>query len=307
MSGPVSSTDAPIDDAPASGATGPTFERSPSRLADVGGMAVRRALPRHDRRTVGAWCFVDHFGPADDALMQIGPHPHIGLQTVTWLLAGEALHRDSLGSEQLIRPGQLNLMTSGAGIAHAEESPTGHRREVHGAQLWVALPEETRHGPGEFAHHAELPVVGAGALEVTVLLGALDGVRSPARTDTDLVGLALAGGGRATLPVDRDHEHALVVLDGTVAVGDEVVAPGELAYLGLGRDDLALDAAPGSHALVLGGVPFPDRLVMWWNFVARTKAEIAEAWDDWEDGTERFRPVASELGRIPAPALLDRG
>jgi redox-sensitive bicupin YhaK (pirin superfamily) len=303
MSGPVSSSDAPIDDERGPAPSPPTFERSASRLADVGGMVVRRALPRHDRRTVGAWCFVDHFGPADDAPMQIGPHPHIGLQTVTWLVAGEALHRDSLGSEQLIRPGQLNLMTSGHGIAHAEETPTGRRREMHGAQLWVALPEATRHGAGAFEHHAELPVVGAGSLEVTVLVGAVGDVRSPARTDTELVGLAVAGGGTGDVPLDPAFEHALVVLDGTVAVGDEVVGPGELAYLGLGRDHLGLDASPGGHALVLGGLPFPDRLTMWWNFVARSKDEIAAAWEDWEHGTDRFGSVATELGRIPAPPL----
>jgi redox-sensitive bicupin YhaK (pirin superfamily) len=307
MSGPVTSIDAPVDDEQGPVATAPTVQRFPSRMADVGGMAVRRALPRHDRRTVGAWCFVDHFGPRDDGLMQIGPHPHTGLQTVTWLLAGEALHRDSLGSEQLIRPGQLNLMTSGAGIVHAEESPTGRRGEVHGAQLWVALPEETRHGSGGFEHHEDLPVVGAGGLAATVLVGEYAGVRSPARTDTALVGLAVSGTGAGTLTLEPSHEHALIVLDGTYAVGDEVVAPGELAYLGLGRERLTLEASAGAHALVLGGEPFPDRLVMWWNFVARTKAEIAEAWDDWEGGTDRFGPVASELDRIPAPLLSDRG
>jgi redox-sensitive bicupin YhaK (pirin superfamily) len=149
-------------------------------------------------------------------------------------------------------------------------------------------------------------VVGAGGLAVTVLVGEHGGVRSPARTDTPLVGLALAGTGAGTLTLHPDHEHALVVLDGTVAVGDDVIEPGELAYLGLGREELTLEASTDAHALVLGGEPFPDRLVMWWNFVARTKAEIAQAWDDWEGGTDRFGPVASELGRIPAPALIDR-
>jgi redox-sensitive bicupin YhaK (pirin superfamily) len=277
------------------------IERTPSHLAEVGGMAVRRALPRHDRRTVGAWCFLDHFGPATDTVMEIGPHPHIGLQTVTWLVAGELLHRDSLGSEQPIRPGQLNLMTSGRGIAHAEEMPGGPQ-SVHGAQLWIALPEATRHGPSAFEHHADLPVVGAGALEVTVLLGELDGVRSPARTDTDLVGLALAGTGAAHLALDPAFEHALVVLDGTVAVGDEVLVPGELAYLGPGRDDLAVEAAPGTHALVVGGVPFPDRITMWWNFVARSRDEIDAAHEDWDAETDRFGPVTSTLRRIPAPS-----
>jgi redox-sensitive bicupin YhaK (pirin superfamily) len=148
--------------------------------------------------------------------------------------------------------------------------------------------------------------VGAGGLAVTVLLGDHGGESSPARTDTDLVGLALAGSGAGTLALEPTFEHALVVLDGTVAVGDDVVVPGELAYLGLGRDELTLDASPDSQALLLGGVPFPDRLVMWWNFVARSKAEIAEAWTDWEGSADRFGPVASELGRIPAPAFIDR-
>jgi redox-sensitive bicupin YhaK (pirin superfamily) len=302
MSGPVTSTDAPVDEPGGAAVAPPTLVRSPSRDAEVGGMPVRRALPRRERRTVGAWCFLDHFGPAADAVLEIGPHPHIGLQTVTWLVAGELLHRDSLGSEQPIRPGQLNLMTSGRGIAHAEEMPAGPQ-SVLGAQLWVALPEATRHGPNAFEHHAELPRVGAGALEVTVLLGALGDVRSPARADTELVGLALAGGGRADLDLDPSFEHALVVLAGTVAVGDDVVAPGELAYLGVGREDVALDAAPGSHALLVGGVPFPDRLVMWWNFVARSKDEVAAARADWEAGSDRFGPVASALDRIGAPPV----
>jgi redox-sensitive bicupin YhaK (pirin superfamily) len=170
----------------------------------------------------------------------------------------------------------------------------------------VALPEATRHGPGAFEHHEDLPVVGAGGLAVTVLVGEHAGVRSTARTDTELVGLALAGSGAGTLALEPGYEHSLIVLDGTVAVGTDVVAPGELAYLGLGREELALDASPGAHALLLGGVPFPDRLVMWWNFVGRSKAEMSQAHDDWEAGTDRFGSVASPLGRIPAPAFIDR-
>src|SRR4029079_12216425 len=129
-----------------------------STTADVGGAAVRRALPQRSRRTVGAWCFVDHFGPTDPAVptpMQIGPHPHIGLQTVTWLLDGQLVHRDSLGSEQPIRAGQLHLMTAGRGIAHAEEAVTTRSGAMHGAQLCVALPDAQRQRAPSFAHHAE--------------------------------------------------------------------------------------------------------------------------------------------------------
>ena len=158
--------------------------------ADVGGITVRRLLPRATRRTVGAWCFVDHAGPIDatDATMQVGPHPHTGLHTVTWMLEGEVVHRDSLGSEQLLRPGQVNLMTAGHGVAHAEQVPgvvTGRQQLV---QLWVAQPEETRHGPAAFEHHAEPPVLESGAATATLLVGRLGEVVSTARADTAIVG-----------------------------------------------------------------------------------------------------------------------
>jgi len=285
---------------------GPTFERYPSRTADVGGMPVRRALPRRQHRTVGAWCFVDHFGPATsppDAPMEIGPHPHIGLQTVTWLLDGEVLHRDSLGSEQLIQPGELNLMTSGRGIAHSEETQPGAPARQHGAQLWVALPEATRHGAPAFEHHADLPVLELGAMTATVLVGALDGTRSTARTDTPLVGVALGAtaAATATMPVDPGFEHGLVVLDGALTIDGERVTPGELAYLGIGRDEVVVAAEGPTHALLLGGEPFESEIFMWWNFVARTRAEIDEARADWGTGSDRFGPVDSALARIPAP------
>lgn len=233
--------------------------------------------------------------------MLVGPHPHVGLHTVTWLVEGEVLHRDSLGTEQLIRPGQLNLMTAGHGVAHAEETPAGPRRGLHGAQLWVAQPDATRHGQAAFEHHGELPVVGAGSATVTVLVGELGGVRSPARTDTPLVGLAVSGTGTAGLPLLSSYEHAVVVLDGAAAIGTEVLRPGELAYLATGREELALELEPGSHALVLGGEPFPDDIRMWWNFVGRTQDELDQAGRDWNAAHERFGTVTSALERIPAP------
>ncbi len=303
MSGPVTTQDAPPD-AGCGEPHSPEVEVLPSRDATVGGLAVRRALPKRQRRTVGAWCFADHFGPAPPpATMEIGPHPHTGLQTVTWLVEGEALHHDSLGSEQLIRPGQLNLMTAGHGVAHAEETPGTYRGGAHGAQLWVALPEDTRHGPAAFEHHPELPQVALGDAVATVLVGEVAGERSPARADTPLLGAELATtGGRAVVPVDPGFEHALVVLEGTVAVGGLAIAPGVLAYLGEGRDELVLDAPGRARTLVLGGRPFGEQIVMSWNFVGRSRDEVDRAALDWNAGHERFGEVASHLARIPAPA-----
>ena len=276
----------------------------PASHADVAGLAVRRALPKPTRRLVGAWCFLDHFGPAAASAEgpHVGPHPHIGLQTVTWLVEGETLHRDSLGSEQLIRPGQLNLMTAAAGIAHAEES-TGRSSITHGAQLWVALPERTRHGAPGFEHHESLPTVTTGSVDVTVLVGELLGARSDARTDTPLVGADLdVRPGATELPLRRDFEHALVVFAGRLDVEGTVVEPGSLAYLPLGRDHLGLAAGAPARAMLIGGEPLGEEVLMGWNFVARTRDELAAASRDWNAESERFGRVASTLTRIPAPA-----
>ncbi|MBO0867472.1 MAG: pirin family protein, partial [Micromonosporaceae bacterium] len=165
---------------------------------------VRRLLPQRELRTVGAWCFADHFGPADVASrpgMQVPPHPHTGLQTVTWLVEGEILHRDSLGNVQTIVPGQLNLMTSGRGIAHAETSPARRPPVMHGLQLWVALPDAARHGEPRFEHHADLPSVTSSTVDVTVVVGEFDGVRSPARVPAPLLGAQLDLVGEARLPL----------------------------------------------------------------------------------------------------------
>jgi redox-sensitive bicupin YhaK (pirin superfamily) len=304
MSGPVTEQDAALD-AACGQPEPPEVELLPSREAAVGGLAVRRALPRRARRTVGAWCFADHFGPASPpASMLIGPHPHMGLHTVTWLVEGELVHRDSLGSEQPIRPGQLNLMTAGHGVAHAEEerADVAGRGRMHGIQLWVAQPEATRHGPAAFEHHAALPQVALGDTVVTVLVGEVAGARSPARADTPLVGADLAlAGGPATVPLDPAFEHALVVLDGAVAVGDEVVGPGVLAYLGEGRDGIVVAADGAARAVLLGGEPFPEPILMSWNFVARERSEVDRAATEWNAGDPRFGTVASALPRIPAP------
>jgi redox-sensitive bicupin YhaK (pirin superfamily) len=304
VSGPVSALD--TDPTVASDeARATTFELTPSRAAEVGGVAVRRALPRRARRTVGAWCFLDHFGPAPSGTggrMQIGPHPHTGLQTVTWLLEGEVLHADSLGSTQLIRPGQLNLMSAGRGVAHAEQGQAGSAGG-HGVQLWVAQPETTRNGPPGFEHHSELPTVELSTLRATVLLGELGGVRSTARTDTEIVGAELStSGGGGEVPLAAAFEHAVVVLDGSLRVAGHDIAPGALAYLGSGRDVLSVQADGPTRSLLIGGRPFTEPLLMWWNFVARTHEEIDEMYRDWQSESQRFGPVRSPLARVPAPA-----
>ncbi|MDP9397785.1 MAG: pirin family protein [Actinomycetota bacterium] len=304
MSGPVSTADVPAARVESRVASA-FVEVSESRSATVGGVQVRRALPKRQRRTVGAWCFVDHLGPAtldERTQVEIGPHPHIGLQTVTWLLQGEQLHLDSLGSEQLIRPGELNLMTAGHGVVHAEES-RDYRGAIHGVQLWVAQPDATRDASPAFEHHDELPLVELDAAVATVLLGEFSGAVSPARRDTPLVGLDLAARrGASVLPLSPDFEYALIVLDGALTVGSTVVRPGALAYLGEGRDELPLAATEATRALLLGGVPFGSPVFMWWNFVARSREEIAVAYEEWQSGAARFADVASPLPRIPAPA-----
>ena len=303
MSGPVAEIDAPVQRAEAGRASPPCVEVSESREAEVGRFRVRRALPRRGRRTVGAWCFADHMGPADvteGSGLDVGPHPHTGLQTVTWLVEGEALHKDSLGSEQVIRPGQLNLMTSGDAVSHAEEATGHYRGTLEGVQLWVALPEETRHGAAAFEHHASLPQGDLDGTTATVLLGEYAGLRSPARTDTPIVGVDLGLRQRTSLPLRPDFEYAVIVLDGAVGIDGEPLRPGTTGYLGEGRDELVLDVREPAKVVLLGGVPFEEPLLMWWNFVARTRAELDAAYDSWQAQDDRFGRVQSTLPLIPA-------
>ncbi|MFI9101615.1 pirin family protein [Streptomyces fildesensis] len=270
---------------------------------------VRRLLPNLGRRMVGAWCFVDHYGPDDIAResgMQVPPHPHMGLQTVSWLHDGEVLHRDSLGSLQTVRPRELGLMTSGRAISHSEESPRDHPRLLHGAQLWVALPEADRNTAPAFEHHADLPVVtGGGGLHATVIMGELDGAVSPGTTHTPLVGadLALAAGTDTRLPIRPDFEYAALTMSGEAEVDGVRLAPGSMLYLGCGRRDLAIRADVDSGLMLLGGEPFDEKIVMWWNFVGRSNDDIAQARSDWMSGS-RFGDVRGYDGApLPAPEL----
>lgn len=282
----------------------PVHEVLTASAVDLGeGTPVRRLLPKRQRATIGAWCFVDHYGPQDitgQTGMRVPPHPHIGLQTVTWLLEGEVLHRDSLGTEQLIRPGQLNLMTAGRGIAHSEESPRDRPPFLHGVQLWTALPERSAGVEPSFEHLPELPTAQTAGIRVTVLVGELLGARSPARAYSELVGadLAIGAGTDEDLSLRPDFEYGAVVASGEAAVDGVMLQPGKLLYLGTGRDHMAVRTAGPARLLLLGGAPFGEPLILWWNFVARTNDEIARARADWKAG-DRFGVVHG----FPGPPL----
>jgi hypothetical protein len=266
---------------------------------------VRRLLPNLGRRLVGAWCFVDHYGPDDistAAGMQVPPHPHIGLQTVSWLLTGEVHHRDSLGSDDTIGPGRLGLMTAGAAITHAEQSPVPHPALLHGVQLWVALPDGHRHVAPAWQFHADLPVLRERDATVTVILGELAGASSPGSTYSPLLGLDVDLYGDLVLPLEPDFEHAVLVMSGSAIVDDEVLGPGAMLYLGCARHELRM-SSDGARLMLLGGEPFAEQIVMWWNFVARSNDEIVAARAEWTQGAA-FGDVAGYDGyRLPAPPL----
>ena len=287
-------------------------------------MLVRRTLPHRDIRTIGGWCFVDSFGPSSGAAsangsadgaapgaadgtaagpgMHLPPHPHIGLQTVTWLLAGNVEHRDSVGSRQVVHPGELNLMTAGRGIAHSEDSFGPAGRALHGVQLWTALPDAHRQQDPHFEHHGDLPVVGGSGLRVTVFVGTLYGARSAAAAYSPLLGaeVTLAEGARTRIPLDAEFEHGVLAVDGQPVVAGVRVGGSSLLHLPPGRRELAV-SGPGRF-LLLGGAPFEEELLMWWNFVARDHDEIVRARQDWEAG-RRFGCVEHPAGPLAAPAL----
>lgn len=281
---------------------------SPRRVQLGESTEVRRLLPNLGRRMVGAWAFVDHYGPddiADEPGMQVPPHPHMGLQTVSWLHEGEVLHRDSTGSLQTVRPGELGLMTSGRAISHSEESPAAHARYLHGAQLWVALPEAHRTVDPHFQHHADLPTVRAPGFTATVILGELDGALSPGTTYSPLIGadLSLTAGAETALPLDPDFEYAVLAMSGEASVDGVPVEPGSMLYLGCGRTELPLRAGSDAGLMLLGGEPFAEEIVMWWNFVGRSHDDISEAREEWMNGTKFGTVHGYDGAPIPAPEL----
>lgn len=268
------------------------IQRIASRQAEVGGIPINRVMPSRQRRMIGAWCFLDHAGPAvfrPGAGMRVGPHPHTCLQTFTWMLKGEILHRDSLGNEQVIRPGQVNLMTAGQGIAHTEESLPGEE-QLHAAQLWIALPPEAGDCKPAFDHHPILPTWSEDGCDFTLLAGSYKMHTAPSRLYSPLIGMDLfsAQGTDICLPLDPAFEYGVLVLEGETTIGTQQFAIDELAYLGSGNSEVRLQLNADSRVILLGGVPWPQQILMWWNFVGHSKAEIAQAQRDWEAGSDRF-------------------
>lgn len=286
-----------------------------AREVPLGGpraMLVRRTLPQRHRSLIGAWCFIDHYGPAavrDSGGMSVAPHPHTGLQTASWLFTGEIRHRDSVGTQAMVRPGEINLMTAGSGISHSEVS-TPETTTLHGVQLWIALPDRTRHTPPGFEHHVPAAITGSG-WQARVFLGSLLGCTSPLDTHSPLLGaeLLLEAGTTLCLDVDASFEHGILLDTGAVAVEGHDVKPAELAFADVGRDSLEVRASDDSRLLVLGGAPFEESIVMWWNFVGRSHEEIVTFREEWQAQVtgvpgERFGAVVDEtLPMIPAPRL----
>lgn len=297
-----------------------------SREVPLGGpraMKVRRTLPQRQRSLIGPWCFVDHYGPEDVSTaggMDVAPHPHTGLQTVSWLFSGAIEHIDSGGNTGLVLPGEVNLMTAGRGICHSEVS-TEDTTTLHGVQLWLALPEATRHQEErEFEHYAPEPTPFDGG-QMLVFLGELWGTSSPVTTHTPLLGaeIRLDAGATVDLPVTASFEHGLLVDSGQVELENVAVPTGALGYTGVGSTELRISNRSGETArlLLLGGEPFAEEIVMWWNFVGRTHEEIVAFREQWQAEGERFGAVdgyigrggpgrnADGLGRLPAPRLPD--
>ncbi|MBF4635265.1 pirin family protein [Agreia pratensis] len=249
-------------------------------------MTVHRTLPSRERSMIGAWCFVDHYGPTDvrtSAGMVVPPHPHTGLQTVSWLFDGEIEHRDSVGSHAFVRPGELNLMTAGRGISHSEVS-TENTTLLHGVQLWLALPEDSREVEPFFESHPAA-VSALGDATITVFLGTVAGASATATTFTRVLAaqLDLPKHARIELPVDPRDEHGILVDRGSATIDGTQLARTQLAFIEHGASTLTIETGEDDARLILiGGEPFGEQIVMWWNFVGRTHEDIVAYRTAWQ-------------------------
>jgi len=300
-----------------------------SREVPLGGiraMTVRRTIPHRKRSMIGAWCFADHYGPDDvtrGAGMQVAPHPHTALQTVTWLFAGEIEHRDSLGTVQRVRPGELNLMTAGRGISHSEASPQVRPHLLHGVQLWTALPADALNVAPSFEHLGRdvLPNFSHQDAHVTVLAGHLLGYDAPTKIYTPLMGaeIAFPAAGEITLELDSTFEYGVLADSPGLKLHGVELETAQLAYLPPGQRSMTITAARGARFMLLGGEPFGEDILMWWNFIGRSHDEVVAARDEWMTAVDQYgangspRPGVSPTrfglvhgypdGPIPAPPL----
>jgi redox-sensitive bicupin YhaK (pirin superfamily) len=277
------------------------------RVRDLGGFQVRRLLPGHPIQMVGPFIFFDHIGPSTFAAgsgVDVRPHPHIGLATVTYLFQGSLLHRDSLGSVQEIRPGDVNWMTAGRGIAHSERTPAEQRPagpSLHGIQTWVALPKAEEETVPAFAHHpaAALPELHQDGVRLRVIAGKAFGALSPVETRSALLYCALEFAPGARIAVPAEHaERAVYLVDGDLIVGGNALEPQNLVVLPV-KKSVDLASPSGARVLLLGGDPMDGPRFISWNFVSSSKDRIEQARADWK--AQRFDPVPGETERIPLP------
>ena len=264
---------------------------------------VSRALPDRQIRMIGAWCFLDHYGPEDvsgSVGMQVWAHPHTGLQTVSWLFDGEVEHRDSLGSQAMVRPGELNIMTAGHGIVHSEISQPDKPPLLHGVQLWVALPDAVRDREPAFESYANLPDLIRPGIRGKVLIGEVDGITSPALAYSPLCGaeLNLDAGADLALSVAEGFEYGIFVVSGSVVAETTTAGVDQLIYLGDSRRSIGLRSPHGGRVILLGGQPFVEDVVMWWNFIGRSHQEIVQFRTAWESRDPRFPPIVNRAEKV---------
>lgn len=298
------------------------------RLADVGGIPIARLLPNKGKKPIGAWCFLDHAGPADfdqdDAGMQVGRHPHTNLQTFSWMLNGEVLHKDSLGNAQVITKNQVNVMTAGTGlnqgISHTEQSvfpDTGGSKDaargISMVQLWIALPTDQKI-ERSFHHYPELPTWSEGNVEMVLTTGSYTNVlgetfEAPTIQYSKLVGIDVyfKQDGEATLSLESGFEYGILVSEGEVESEGKVCQQDQLFRFHdsdvANSKSIKLAAKKGTRIMFIGGEPLNNQVLLWWNFVADNKAEIEQSIIDWNNCHERFGNFDSDMKRLPAPEL----
>lgn len=281
------------------------IESRPIKLTTRTGIEVNRTIPHRALKTIGAWCFIDHFGPTKQTDgMVVAAHPHTGLQTVTWLFEGEIEHRDSIGSIQLIRPGQLNLMTAGHGISHSELS-LATTENLHAVQMWIALPKESIDVAPAFEHQENLPEVSGDEFTARVLIGEFMGVQSPTTKFSDLVGVELSlKPGDHRFELNPDYEYGLMLAEGELLVEGVALPISSLKYVPTGNTEAAISVNEPSKLMLVGGVPFPEKILMWWNFIGREHEDIVTAREEWNARNDRFGEFEDRIGGwIPAPDL----
>ncbi|NLD10099.1 MAG: pirin family protein [Xanthomonadaceae bacterium] len=293
--------------------------RIPTRTAEImPGQPVKRALPNRNCPRIGAWCFLDylHIKSVDpknlndpSKKINVAPHPHIGLQTFTWMLQGEIVHHDSLGNHSIIRPYEVNLMTAGNGIVHTEVSEPNYHGPLKTLQFWIALPKEKSSNPSSFKHYDDLPMFSHEGLIIHLFMGRFLGYRAPTQSYSPLMGADIMAheSKTCTLPLDPEFEYGIFITEGAVEIDGEHYNDDEFIAIETGQISLTLTLEKGTHIALIGGTPLTEPLIIWWNFVAHDPAQIEAATRDWGNyPNKRFNHVKHPDSPLNAPALNTR-